>query len=518
MASSRAECQSFTPALFWTCLSLIFLVLFNFSVTNMASVYILGDLGGSNDMASYTISLFGIGNVLAIPLAIPMRNRFGIRFSLNLSVILFTITSFLVAFSINIPIFLIFRFLQGFFSGPIFILLTAFISEIATEEQKGVYFRDVLMSFIIAPTLAASLGGFFAYEMDWRWIFYLDAFVLMVVAMFLGKQLVMDGKPKCRKPMDFIGYTLFCSAVFPLSMFCIFGQQLDWFRSPLCFSMFVLGASALPLFIYWVQGHPNPILKLKLFTNFRFSLAVIYLAALFSLYFGMVILISLWLNLYVNYTVIWVSVGIGSMAVSAILMVFVIRGTKHQKSLFYLLCSMLFLLISSMYTSTFNEHVDFERIALSRFVAGFGVALFLPPLFHIMISACKKEETLEAVTLFQFARALSSSLGAALYTTLWQRRFYFYYDRLGSSLTEFSQQTKVFYQKALTQGLSALQANEQLNNALNRQARSLALNDCFYLMGWILCALLLFLVARSCLRACRYCKEKKLWQTLKQKL
>lgn len=462
----------------------------------MAATYIVGDLAGSNETAGYTVSFFGIGNVLTLPLALPMKNRFGIRISLNVCMIVFLISTFFSAFSLNYPMFLIMRFLQGVGSGPIFILLTALVSNIATSEQKDFYFRDVLMTFIIAPTLAASLGGFLAYELHWTSIFYLDTALIAIVAMLLSKQLTADDTPKSRESFDFIGYVLFIGGVLPLSLFLILGQQLDWFRSSLCFSLFSIGLCSLILFIYWTWNHPNPILKLRLLSNFRIAFSVIYLALLFSLYFGMLLLISLWLNLYVNYTVTWVSIGIGSMSLSAFAMIFVIRGTHHRKSLFYLALSIIFLWMSSVYTSQFNEHVDFARIAISRIIAGFGIALFLPPLFQLMVSACPEQDRLKAITLFQFTRALSSSLGAAFYITLWQRRFYFYYDRLGSKLTQYSDQTLEYFRKASELNLSKAVAESELGNLLIRQSRSLALNDCFYLMGGILVVLLIGLVLR----------------------
>lgn len=496
MSIEKTDSQEFTPFLFWTCLSLIFLVLFNFSMTNMAARYILGDLGGSNDTAAYGISIFGIGNVLTIPLALTMKNRWGIRVSIHVALIGFLLTSFFCGFSFNYPLFLLMRFLQGATSGPIFILLTALVTSIATEEQRENYFKDVLMSFIIAPTFAASLGGFLAYDFDWRWVFYFDTFCIAIAAMLMSKQLIFSGVDPQAPATDWIGYCLFILSIFPLSMFTIFGQELDWFRSPLSFGLFIFGGGFFVLFIYWVWRHPNPILNLRLLKGYRFCISTIYLAALFSLYFGMVLLISFWLGIYVNYTATWVSVGVGTSFLGALLMVFVIRATHHRKSMFFLLCSILLLLLSCLYTMRFNEYVDFSRIAISRLLAGFGIALFLPPLFHLMLSGLEEEKHLPAITVFQFTRALSSSLGAALYMNLWYHRFYFYYDRLISQLTEFSQETIAYYQKAFHLHFTPEMANVQLLKLVERQSRSLALNDCFYFMAWVLGVLLIYLVLR----------------------
>ncbi len=43
-------------------------------------------------------------------------------------------------------------------------------------------------------------------------------------------------------------------------------------------------------------------------------------------------------------------------------------------------------MLSSYYTTTFNDSVNFGRLAISRLTAGIGLALFLPPLFRLTIN------------------------------------------------------------------------------------------------------------------------------------
>src|SRR5262249_39064037 len=122
---------------------------------------------------------------------------------------------------------------------------------------------------------------------------------------------------------------------------------------------------------------------------------------------------------------------------------------------------------------------------------GFGLALFLTPLFRICIFTCASADKVHGLTLLHVVRALFSGLGASAYATMWQRRQVFYHDRLGSQLTAFNPPTQAFFAEAPGFQLTGLSADAQLEFFLQQQATSLALDDCFYFMGWMLVGLLL---------------------------
>lgn len=63
--------------LFAALFCVLFSVIFNYTLSIMASPYIVGDLGGSNDIATYTVSFFALGNALSIPLGKPLIPRIG---------------------------------------------------------------------------------------------------------------------------------------------------------------------------------------------------------------------------------------------------------------------------------------------------------------------------------------------------------------------------------------------------------------------------------------------------------
>jgi MFS transporter, DHA2 family, multidrug resistance protein len=485
-------------------------MIFNFTLTNMMATYIVGDLGGSNDIASYSISFFGVGSALAIPLSKPIAERIGIARLFIGCQLLFAFLSLLCAFSMNYPTFIFFRFFQGFVTGPIFFLIHHTITVLVPAEKKDTFTSILVTLFAIVPVLGACFGGWIAYDYFWQWAFYFNIPPLLILAALMWIELKKYSFHLTKLPFDAIGYFFYFIGLLSLSLVIITGQQLDWLRSPLIVAFLILGTISFIFFILWDWDHPAPILDFKLLKHPVFSFALFNLALLFSAYFGMIILLALWLNLYADYTPIWIGVIIGTMAVTGLFPPFLIKHRFGRTDCRIPLgIAILFFAISCFHTTTFNVEIDFERIALSRVLAGFGLAFFLPPLFRLCFLSFSGETLVPVMTLFQVVRTLFGGLGAAFYTTLWQRRQVFYHDRLGGDLTPFSSETQEFFTKATEFELQGEAAVEKLNYYLDRQATSLALDDSFYLMAWITVGLLLLLIPTLFFRGNAFFPERQ---------
>ena len=501
--------EKLTKSLFLAFLAIIFVNLANFALTNMAARYITDPLGASTDIASYTISFFGIGNALTMPLAIHLKDVFGIKKLMIVCMILFTLTSLITAFATSYAAILIYRLLQGMASGPLFVLVTCFMKELANKETREKFFRCVLVTFIVAPIIGGVFGGTIAYYYRWEMIFYLDAILLLGVTIWTVFSLYPFKFEMKKISFDCLGYIFFFIGVLCLGLSLILGQRLDWFRSEIFLALFIKGSISTLFFIVWSLSCKNPILDLKLLKDNVLDFGLFQLIVLFSCYFGMSMLLSLWLNIYISYSIKWINLVLAVMPLTGFLVMFAIKSLKNKKSYLVLFFATILLCISCFYTSTFDSMVNFNRILISRVIAGFGLALFLPPLFHLVVEIAEKDVQLKSVTFFQFTRAMSSSLGIAFFTTIWQRRAAFYHSRLGGQLTIYSEDTLKYLDKFKDFDLSKMMRVNELSSALSLQSRTLAINDCFYLMGWILLASAIFTFGFWMYRLKEFKKEKE---------
>lgn len=475
----------------------LILITMNNTLPLMTAPYIVGGLGGSNDIGFYTVTFYSIGNALGVPLG---RLCVGRISPANFFLLILSCSSclaLLCAFSSHYPYFLVLRLLQGVAAGTLFPMITIVFSRLTTREDSDRISYIVVTIFTVAPSVGAAIGGWIAYDYHWQWLFLANVLLFFGSAFFLKFQLPRLTLEKT--PFDTVGYIFYILSISSISLAITMGQQLDWFRSDLINFLFFLGILSLLFFIPWELSHPHPILDFRLLKNFVFSFALFNLTILFSAYFGMVILLAFWLNLWVNYTPLWIGLIIGTMAIAGFFpRLLFYKGYERSDSRIPLAFSIALLALSTFHTMYFNVDIDFSRIAFSRVIAGFGLAFFLTPLYRLCFHTFSSIHLLPVINFFQLTRVLAGGLGAAFYITLWQRRQAFFHDRLGSQLTPFSPNTHHYYTAASQlspHGLpTSTSATVELANLLDRQSTALALDDCFYLMTLLICSLFFLLL------------------------
>jgi DHA2 family multidrug resistance protein len=468
----------------------------------MAGVYIVSDLGGDNLIGIYSVSFYSIGNAITIPLGKILGNRFGLARPLAGCLILFAICSYFCALAPNYLMFVIGRCLVGLASGPLYVLVMRAL------PQKGFVASINVTLFIAAPIIGAAFGGWIAYDYNWRWLFFINVPISLILAFWIWITLE-DFSVRIKRLFDWRGYFFYAIGIFCLGFALTTGQQFDWFRSLLITIPFIIGVFFLPFSVIHTFYHPYPVMNFRLFKNKIFSFAVLNLGILFSAYFGMIILLALWLRLDANYTPLWIGALFACMAAVLFLPAILIHKKMHCDCRILLVLSLLFLAWSSFNTETFNVQINFGRIVFSRVLAGIGIALFLPAVFRMSYHTFSSKHTEKVVEIFQVVRSVFSGIGAALYTILWQRRFTFYHERLGSDLTAFSQKTQTFFANAKERGITGKTVYSQLDYFLQREANALALEECFYLMGLIMLGLLFLCLLTLFWRKEGFFPEKK---------
>lgn len=470
----------------------LFLAIFNYTLSIIAAIYIESDLGGGSARVTYSISYFALGNAIGIPLGGYFLAKWGIRRPMLFCTILFVIFAWTSALAITYTDFLIGRLLQGLVCGPFFTFVLSVQGILIPPNYRKLILPINGCLFIVTPALGACWGGWISYEWNWRILYYIDAPMAFIFAIL--QYIYIKGLDasflKTNVKFDFIGYLSFICALLALGIVVIQGQELDWFRSNLITWLFVAGLFSLIFFIIWELKTEQPIVNLRLLSNPAFVFCLLHLGFLFALYFANIILLSLWLKFWANYTPWWLDLLLINTALGAlVVIIFRAHFSLFDCRIFWSI-AIIFLGMSFYYTTYFNLDIDFERIAISRLLAGFGLAFFLPPIFRMAYGLYPKQ-FIDVVGLLQVTRALGSGLGAAIFNTIWERRQVFFYERLVSRLTPLSPITEEYYTSAGIRGLHGETATAQLDYLSQREASSLALDDVFYLAFWILAGLLL---------------------------
>lgn len=501
--------KSLTPFQYNLLLIIILYSIMISSLPAMSAFYILGDLGGGTDTASYGVTFFVLGNFVTKPFAVVIGKYIGrIKLLWICFWSLFAVTLAII-FVQSYYAYLVLRFFQGFASGPIFLLGVNLIGLLATEEKTESFIKICLIFLLIGSIISASVGAIFAYNNAWRFSFGLSQLFLLIL-MWLTKRHFNNQDSSLEKiPIDYVGLITFVIGITALGFCLITGQVIDGFRSKAFITVFTVGCITFVFFILWNIWNKTPILQFRLLKNFYFILTLLHTFCMYMFYYAIIILLSYWLHLYVNYSINWIAVSLLFGTVGPLFLIFAYKVRNKQQYSWEIALAYLLLTAISFFISKFSAEVNFGRIIIAKLGSGIALAFFLPQVFDQVRTTYGKEDVPYAFSFFTMSRLLGTFVGTAYFTTLWERRFVFYYQRLGGDITPFSAQVKrVWF------GLNRFHTSDWfkvrgLNEALVRQSRALALDDCYYLIGLLMLALFLFTLVAAWMRRRSKLRENK---------
>src|SRR5262249_40746335 len=144
--------------------------------------------------------------------------------------------SLLCGLSVNLPMLIFFRILQGVGGGGLQPSEQAILADTFSPEKRGLGFAVYGVAVVLAPAIGPTLGGWITDNFDWRWIFFINIPV-GILSLFLTSRLVHDPeylkhqKPSTRN-VDYPGLILLTLWLGFLQIVLDKGQRDDWFQAP----------------------------------------------------------------------------------------------------------------------------------------------------------------------------------------------------------------------------------------------------------------------------------------------
>ena len=95
-----------------------FMQVLDSTIANVSLPTIAGNLGVCTDQGTWVITSFAVANGIGVPLTGWLMGRYGVVRTFVVSVLAFTVASFLCGIAWSLPSLIFFRVLQGGVSGP----------------------------------------------------------------------------------------------------------------------------------------------------------------------------------------------------------------------------------------------------------------------------------------------------------------------------------------------------------------------------------------------------------------
>jgi EmrB/QacA subfamily drug resistance transporter len=269
-APTREQIERFLP---WIVAVALFMqqldsTIVNTAVPTMAASLKVATLSLKSVVTSYTIGL-----AVFIPLSGWVAERFGTRRVFGLAVFLFSLGSLLCGLSVNLPMLIASRVLQG--AGAAIMLpvgrLALLLAFPKSEMLRVMNF--VIIPALLGPLLGPLMGGLIVNWMPWRMIFLLNL-PFGALGAYLVHRYMPDYRDAQVGAFDKLGFLLFGSGVALFSYVLeIFGHHS--LPTNAIIVLFALSVLLLAGYGWHAQTRTDPLLPLNLFRIRTFCASVV---------------------------------------------------------------------------------------------------------------------------------------------------------------------------------------------------------------------------------------------------
>jgi DHA2 family multidrug resistance protein len=468
-----------------------FMQVLDSSIANVSIPTIAGNLGVSSDQGTWVITSFAVSNGVSVPVSAFMMQRFGIVRTFVVSVLLFTLASFLCGAAWSLSSLVLFRVIQGAVSGPMIPGSQALLIAIFPPAKRGTALAIWSMTTLIAPICGPIFGGYISDNYSWPWIFYINVPVGMICALISWRSLASRETPTRRVPIDRVGFLLLVIWVGALQVMLDQGKDADWFASPFITVLAITTGIGFVAWLIWELTDAHPIVDLSLFKSRNFAIGTLAFCLGYAILFGNLVLLPLWLQTQVGYTATWAGlVAAPAGVVAVILSPIAARVMAKIDARWTATIAFVAFSVSYLMRAAYTPDSPFHTLAMPMFVQGIAMSVFFVSMLTILLNGVPPAKIPAASGLSNFARITAGGFAASLTTVIWDRREAAHQTRLADLFAPENPSLRQALDQFHGAGLSTAQGLGVLARNLVNQAYMLSSIDFFWISGWICLAVL----------------------------
>jgi EmrB/QacA subfamily drug resistance transporter len=389
------------------------------TIVSTALPTIVGDLGGAGHV-SWVVTAYMLAETISTVLAGKFGDLFGRKRIFQLSVIIFIVGSFFCGLANSMAVLIAMRAVQGIGGGGLTVTATALIGEVIPLRERGRYQGALGAVFGVATVVGPMLGGVFTEHLSWRWAFYVNVPIAIVVIAMAAR--TIPGRGGTSKPkIDYLGVLFVALGASGLTLATSWGGTEYPWGSPTIITLFAGSVVALAIFVLVERRASEPILPMRLFRSRVFSVS-----SLLSFIVGFAMLGSLtFLPSYLQYVsgasptesgVRTLPMVVG-LLITALISGQIVGTTGKYKP--FPIAGTAVTGVGLFLLSRMDEFTPILVQEIFMFILGAGIGLVMQVLTIIVQNTADYRDLGAATSGVTFFRTLGSSFGAAVMGTIY---------------------------------------------------------------------------------------------------
>jgi EmrB/QacA subfamily drug resistance transporter len=405
------------------------------TVVSTSLPVILSDLHGDQTAYTWVVTATLLATTISTPIWGKLADLSNRKVLLQLSLLVFVVSSAIAGFSQDTSMLITMRVFQGLGAGGLTALSQIVMADIISPRERGKYMGLFGAVMALGTVGGPLIGGFITDAINWRWNFFVALPFAAIAIILIQKTLHLPVQAKRKVSIDYAGIALLSAGVSLLLVWVsLAGNQFDWASSTT--ALMVGGAvAALIAFVIVEVKAAEPIIPLSMFKNATFTLSVVASISVGVSMFGTSVFLAQYMQLArgANAT----QSGLMTIPMMAgLLIVSTIAGamiSKFGKWKAIMVTGSVLQLAGLYMLGTIHYDTNFVLVSVYMFILGAGLGMVMQNLVLIVQNAVTPAEIGVASSGIAFFRSLGGTIGVSVLGALMATKVV---DTLGGKAAE----------------------------------------------------------------------------------
>ncbi|MDQ3905044.1 MAG: DHA2 family efflux MFS transporter permease subunit [Actinomycetota bacterium] len=273
----------------------MFMSILDISIVTVALPTIQNEFGASTSDAQWVVTAYSLTEGVVVPATAWLGDRFGLSRVYNLTLLGFAGGSALCGLAWSLNTLVIARIVQALLGGILPAITMAILLQIVPRDRLGAALGMYGLGAVVAPAVGPALGGYLVEYVNWRLIFFINVPVSIVGT--VAAMLVLPSFPRrVGRRFDVLGFVMVATGLFTLLLALSKGEDWHW-TSYRILGLFTVSVLSLALFVVIELEVDDPLLDLRVFRYWAYSLSLALMSLLIVVLFVVAVYVPQFLQL-----------------------------------------------------------------------------------------------------------------------------------------------------------------------------------------------------------------------------
>lgn len=464
----------------------------NNSIVNVALPKIMVIFNSGQDTMQWVLTAYTMTLGVVMPVSGYLGDAYGYKKIYSLALGVFTAGSFACGLAWDVNSLVAARILQAVGGGIMAPVGMAFVYMVTPRNKLGMVMGVYGIAAMAAPAIGPTLGGYLVEYVNWRLIFDINV-PIGVVNLFLAAWLLKETPLIKGKLFDWLGFLTSAIGLFCLLLATSQGTKYGW-SSTYIVSLFIAALTCLSIFTINELSHPEPILDLRIFKDYNYSISIIVGSVLSFGLFGALFLMPLFLQSILGQTAMQSGLILLPAALTtALFMPLSGRIMDNFGARGVVFAGLLICAVTTFEMGRFNDLTPFSTMIIWMMLRGVGMGLSMITVTTAGMLNIPMNKVSRASALGNVIRQCAGAFGIAMFSTILQNRQVVHQASLAPNANLSGAAAEQYWAElgriALDQGWTYLQTQGAGMALAARQVYKTAyinaIDDCFFIAAAI---------------------------------